>query len=213
MVEQTSPGLPSLSGAAGERSSAPVPSTAPAASVDAVVALDLGAIGRPVNPLSTPVAAPIPRSGARACPVSSPSPTTEGGSRRKRPGLGLSLAELIRVAGETADPILAAEVARRTAPPAPPEPPAQSLPTPELFAQLPGRHDLIAAATRRLAEETGDYQSASWSFFGKAAEAVARRTVAPEVLLDCRRQALGPKARSAGKVFVTAWRREVSMRC
>jgi hypothetical protein len=133
-------------------------------------------------------------------------------SRRKRAGLGFDLADLIRVAGETADPILTAEVARLTAPPAPPEPPPRALPTPELFAKLPGRHDLIAAATRRLAEETADSKPASWSFFQKAVEAVVTRSVPPEVLLDCHRQAKGPKTKNPGAVFVTAWRREVSMR-
>src|SRR5262249_17893250 len=128
-------------------------------------------------------------------------------------GVGLTLAELVRVVGETADPILAAELARRTAPPSPAEPLPRDLPTTELLARLPGRHDLIAAATRRLAEETGDTRPASWSFFRKAAEAVARRSVQSEVLLDCYRQATGPRAKSPGKVFVASWKREARLRC
>jgi hypothetical protein len=131
--------------------------------------------------------------------------------RRKR--LGLTLEELIKVVGETADPILAAELARRTAPPAPPEPPPQALPTADLLAKLPGRHDLIAASTQRLAEETGDFKAASWSFFRKAVEAVVTRMVPLEVLLDCRRQATGPQAKNRGSVFVVSWKREVQMRC
>ncbi|MBV8236544.1 MAG: hypothetical protein JO075_12650, partial [Acidimicrobiia bacterium] len=123
-------------------------------------------------------------------------------------GLGLDLAELARVVGETADPILAAELARRTAPPAPPEPPPQTLPTAELLAALPGRHDLILVVARRLCEETGDFQPASLRTFEKMAEAVATRAVPPEVLIDCRRQALSPQAGHKGKVLVAAWKRD-----
>jgi hypothetical protein len=125
----------------------------------------------------------------------------------------MSLAELVSVVGETADPILAAELARRTAPPAPPEPSPGSLATAELLAGMPGRHDLIASATQRLCMDMGDFKPASWSFFRNAVEAVVTRSVSPEVLLDCLRQALGPKAKSPGKVFVVAWRREAQMRC
>ena len=84
--------------------------------------------------------------------------------------------------GETADPILAAELARRTAPPAPPEPPPQTLPTVELFELLPGRHDLIMVAARRLSEETGDFKVASLRTFEQMAEAVATRAVPAAVL-------------------------------
>jgi hypothetical protein len=126
----------------------------------------------------------------------------------------LDLAELAKVAGD--DPILAAELARRTAPPAPPEPPPQTLPTAELFELLPGRHDLIMIAARRLSEETGDYKAASLRTFEKMAEAVATRSVPPAVLLDCWRQGMGPKSEHKGKVLVAAWKRSVAetpLRC
>ena len=167
--------------------------------------LDLGAIGKPLaagarQPLSsraTPPAAP------GAPPLAHP----------RRPGLGLDLAELAKVVGETADPILAAELARRTAPPGPPEPPPRALPTAELFEMLPGRHDLIMIAARRLSEETGDYKATSLRTFERMAEAVATRSVPPSVLIDCWRQGLGPQAEHTGKVLVAAWKREASMRC
>lgn len=191
----------------------PTPLPAPAAPEDATMALDLESIGRPALSPPTPVAARISRIGAPTFRAPSSPPTPGGAAMRKRPGPGPTLDELAKVAGETADPILAAEVARRTAPPAPPEPSPRSLPTAELLAKLPGRHDLIAAATRRLAEETDDFKPASWSFFGKAVEAVAARSVPPEVLLGCHHQATGPKAKDPGKVFVTAWKREAHLRC
>jgi len=136
------------------------------------------------------------------------------GFRRKE--LGLDLAELASIVGATADPILAAELARRTAPPAPPEPPPQTLPTVELFEQLPGRHDLIMVAARRLSEETGDFQVASLRTFEKMAEAVATRSVPPAVLIDCWRQGMGPQSEHKGKVLVAAWKRsvvEAPLRC
>ncbi|MBV8557383.1 MAG: helix-turn-helix domain-containing protein, partial [Planctomycetaceae bacterium] len=122
--------------------------------------------------------------------------------------LGLDLAELARVVGETADPILIAELARRTAPPGPPEPPPVTLPTLALFERLPGRHDLILAAARRLCEETGDFKVASQRTFEQMASAVATRAVPAAVLLSCWRQAMGPKAEHRGKVLVAAWGRE-----
>ena len=130
---------------------------------------------------------------------------------RRRSRLGLSLEELATVAGD--DPILAAELARRTAPPAPPEPPPQTLPTVELFELLPGRHDLIMVAARRLSEETGDFQVASLWTFEKMAEAVATRLVPSAVLIDCWRQGTGPKAEHKGKMLVAAWKREASLCC
>jgi hypothetical protein len=146
-------------------------------------------------------------------PDSSSTPAPSPAPRRKRLGLGLSVEELAQLVAATGDPILAAELARRTAPPAPPGPSPQVLPTCELLAQLPGRHDWIGAATQRLAAETGEFQAASWSFFQRAVEAVVTRRVAPEVLLSCHRQATGPQAKSPGKVFVTAWKRETCQRC
>ena len=122
--------------------------------------------------------------------------------------LGLDLAELAKVAGD--DPILAAELARRTAPPAPPEPPPQMLPTVELFELLPGRHDLIMIAARRLSEETGDFKVASQRTFEKMAEAVATRAVPATVLISCWRQGMGPKSEHKGKVLVAAWKRSVA---
>jgi hypothetical protein len=130
-------------------------------------------------------------------------------------GLGLDLAELIKVVGETGDPILAAELARRTAPPAPPEPAPETLATADLLDRLPGRYDLIMAAARRLSVETGDFKDPSLRAFERMAEAVARRTVPAPVLVDCWRQATGPKAEHKGKVLVAAWKREreIHRRC
>ncbi|MBV8269499.1 MAG: hypothetical protein JO252_24515 [Planctomycetaceae bacterium] len=118
--------------------------------------------------------------------------------------------------GETADPILIAELTRRTAPPGPPEPPPVTLPTLALFERLPGRHDLIMAVARRLCEETGDFQVASQRTFEQMAEAVATRSVPAAVLLSCWRQAMGPKSEHKGKVLVAAWKRSVAeapLRC
>ena len=129
------------------------------------------------------------------------------GKRPSRKG-GLTLEELVSVVKATADPILAAELARRTAPPAPAAPEPSTMATPDLLSTLPGRHDLAAAATRRLCEETGDHRTATWSFFRKAVLAVVQREVGPDVLLGCLRQATGPRTRHRGKVFVSAWKRE-----
>jgi hypothetical protein len=142
-----------------------------------------------------------------------PAPRLAEPRRRK---LGLDLAELARVVGETADPILIAELARRTAPPVPPEPPPVTIPTLALFEMLPGRHDLIMAAARRLCEETGDFKVASQRTFEKMAESVATRSVPAAVLLSCWRQAMGPTAEHKGKVLVAAWKRSVAeapLRC
>jgi hypothetical protein len=106
------------------------------------------------------------------------------------------------------DRICLGEARRLLAPPPPPEPPPSSLSTAELLAGLPGRPDRVAAATRRLCEELGDDRPASWTFFKRAVEAVATRAAGPGVLLDCLRQATGPKAVHGGKVFVAAWKRE-----
>ncbi|MBV8607737.1 MAG: helix-turn-helix domain-containing protein [Singulisphaera sp.] len=155
-----------------------------------VLPFDLRAIGQPPAP-------PPP-----------PSPANDPRTRRPRLGLGLTLEELAKVAGD--DPILAAELARRTAPPAPPEPPPAAVPTAELLAKLPGRHDLIMIAARRLSEETGDFKVASLRTFEKMAEAVATRSVPPEVLIGCWRQGVGPKSEHKGKVLVAAWKRSVA---
>jgi hypothetical protein len=156
--------------------------------------MDLGAIGKPMT--GQPMTPMVPR----------PSPTPRPAFQRKK--LGLDLAELASIVGATADPILAAELARRTAPPPPAEPPPALVPTAELLTALPGRHDLIMVAARRLCEETGDYKSASQRTFEKMAEAVATRAVPATVLINCWRQGMGPQAEHRGKVLVAAWQRE-----
>ena len=200
-----------LPGAAGGLLEGPAPAVVPDTSRAAPLPLDLGAIGTPMASFSRPPLAPRavpPRPSASPPPAASaPRPAA------RRPGLGLDLAELAKVVGETADPILAAELARRTAPPGPPEPPPRALPTVELFAKLPGRHDLIMIVARRLSEETGDFQVASLRTFERMAEAVATRSVPPEVLIDCWRQGMGPKSEHKGKVLVAAWKREAPIRC
>ena len=170
--------------------------TAPALSGFAPLPMDLGAIGKPMT--GQPMAPMVPRL----------SPTPRPAFQRKK--LGLDLAELASIVGATADPILAAELARRTAPPAPPEPPPQTLPTVELFELLPGRHDLIMIAARRLSEETGDYKAASQRTFEQMAMAVATRAVPAAVLISCWRQGMGPKSEHKGKVLVAAWKRSVA---
>ena len=172
---------------------------APASRGPTVLPLDLGAIGKPMISFSMPPRGTTP-------------PAPRPPFQRKK--LGLDLAELAKVAGD--DPILAAELARRTAPPAPPEPPPATLPTEALFEKLPGRHDLIMIAARRLSEETGDFKPASLRTFEKMAEAVATRSVPSAVLIDCWRQGMGPKSEHKGKVLVAAWKRsvaEVPLRC
>jgi Helix-turn-helix domain len=194
-IAQASP--EATGGLPGDPAAPPVPTTS-------ANALDLRGLGRPTLPVP---ATPIP------CSAPAASWTSPWTSRRKRLGLGLNVEELARIVAATGDPILAAELARCTAPPPPPEPSPEAVPTAELLAKLPGRHDWIAVATHRLAEATGDFKAASWSFFRQTVEAVVTRTVPAEVLVDCLRQATGPKAVNAGKVFVVAWKREVALRC
>ena len=205
-------------GAAGRLLEDPTPAVVPDASPAAPLPplplplpLDLGAIGTPMASFPQP-----PRAPRAAPPRPSATPPPAPSAPRcgaRRPGLGLDLAELAKVVGETADPILAAELARRTAPPPPPEPPPQTLPTAELIATLPGRHDLIMIAARRLSEETGDFQLASLRTFEGMATAVATRSVPASVLNDCWRQAMGPQAVHKGKVLVAAWKRQAPLRC
>jgi hypothetical protein len=200
-----------LPGAADGLLEDPAPAVVPDASRTAPLPLDLGAIGTPRASFPQP-----PRAPRTTPPGPSASPPPAASAPRfaaRRPGLGLDLAELAKVVGETADPILAAELARRTAPPAPPEPPPGTLPTAELIATLPGRYDLIMVVARRLGEETGDFQLASLRTFEKMAEAVARRSVPASVLLACWRQGMGPRAGHKGKVLVAAWKREAPLRC
>jgi hypothetical protein len=128
------------------------------------------------------------------------------GARR----IGLSLAELAAAAGATNDPILARELARLTAPAPPPEPPPAELATPELLARLPGRHDLVMAAARRLCVEVGDEKPATLRTAEVMARSVAGRSVPASALVNCWRQATGPRARHGGKVLVAAWRRAVA---
>jgi len=169
------------------------------------------AVRAPANREAATCAIPFDLRAIGQLPAPPTPPSPANGPRTYRPRLGLTLEELAKVAGD--DPILAAELARRTAPPAPPEPPPQALPTAELFELLPGRHDLIAAATQRLAAELGDFKVVSWKFFQQAVQAVVTRSVPPEVLLDCHCQATSPAAKNRGSVFVVAWQREVPRRC
>ena len=203
-------------GASGGLLDDPAPAVVPSVPLAAPLPLplDLGAIGKPMAPSSMqPRAQRIVTPSPSA--TTSPAPSApQSGFRRKN--LGLDLAELAKVVGETADPILAAELARRTAPPAPPEPPPATLPPEALFAKLPGRHDLIMVAARRLSEETGDFKPASLRTFEKMSEAVATRAVPSSVLIDCWRQGMGPKSEHKGKVLVAAWKRSVAeapLRC
>ena len=169
------------------------------------------AVRAPANREAATCAMPFDLRAIGQLPAPPTPPSPANGPRTYRPRLGLTLEELAKVAGD--DPILAAELARRTAPPAPPEPSPQALPTAELFELLPGRHDLIAAATQRLAAELGDFKVVSWKFFQQAVQAVVTRSVPPEVLLDCHCQATSPAAKNRGSVFVVAWQREVPRRC
>lgn len=200
--------------AAGGLLEGPAPAVVPDASLAAPLPLDLDAIGTPMASFSRQ---PLVQRATPSRPSAPPPPAAPAPQpAAQRRGLGLDLAELARVVGETADPILAAELARRTAPPPPPEPPPRSVPTAELFAKLPGRHDLIMVAARRLSEETNDFKPASLRTFEKMAEAVAARSVPSSVLIDCWRQGTGPQSEHKGKVLVAAWKRSVAeapLRC
>ncbi|MBV8556098.1 MAG: helix-turn-helix domain-containing protein [Planctomycetaceae bacterium] len=191
--------------------SRPAVPQSPAAPAAPPVATVGPAVQAPANREAATCAIPFDLRSIGQLPAPPTPPSPANGPRTYRPRLGLTLEELAKVAGD--DPILAAELARRTAPPAPPEPPPQALPTAELFELLPGRHDLIAAATQRLAAELGDFKVVSWKFFQQAVQAVVTRSVPPEVLLDCHCQATSPAAKNRGSVFVVAWQREVPRRC
>ena len=93
-----------------------VPDASPAAPLPLPLPLplDLGAIGTPMASFSQPPMAPrAAPPGPSTTPPPAPSAPRSGS---RRPGLGLDLAELAKVVGETADPILAAELARRMRP-------------------------------------------------------------------------------------------------
>jgi hypothetical protein len=169
-----------------------------------------GVPGPGVEPLTAGVEEPVgpgPRSPQPAdnsphlpCPVATP----------PRPGRrsGLSVAALAAAVASTADPILARELARLTAPADPADPDPRVLSTPDLLTRLPGRHDLVMAAARRMCVETGDEKPATQRTFESMARAIACRVVPTEILARCLKQALGPMARERGKVLVAAWKRE-----
>jgi hypothetical protein len=119
--------------------------------------------------------------------------------------VGYSTAELEAAAD---DPIIARHLARLAAPAPPPEPPPSALTTEALLTALPGRFDLVMEAAWRLCRDTGDTKTATLRTAEKMAGAVAARATPAAVLLDCLRQATGPKARHAGKVLVAAWGRD-----
>jgi hypothetical protein len=137
-----------------------------------------------------------------------PEPPPAALPRRRPRGLGLNLAELAAVAGATGDRILARELGRLAGPATPPEPRAQDLPTAELLGLLPGRHDLVMAAARRLCVEAQDTALATLRTAEGMCRAVAAREVPAAVLAACLAQATGPAARHRGKVLVAAWKRE-----
>ena len=122
-------------------------------------------------------------------------------------GLGMDRRELLEVAARTGDPILLAEALRVSAPPPPPEPSPWDLPVGELVARLPGRYDLAFPAARALCLAVGDEAGATLRACRGMAEAVAAGRVPAGALADCLSQALGPRARHAGKVLVAAWKR------
>jgi hypothetical protein len=107
----------------------------------------------------------------------------------------------------TSDPILAAELARLSAPPPLAEPTPWGRPAAELVPRLPGRHDLVMPAARALCAAVDDPNPATFRACQAMAKAVAARAVPSEALADCLRQALGPAARHRGKVLVAAWKR------
>lgn len=86
----------------------------------------------------SPPSTPLPPAAARPAPQ----PATNRPDRKT----GLGVAELTQVVAQTGDPILAAELARRLAPPPRPETPPETWATDDLLARLPGRHDLTFAA-------------------------------------------------------------------
>ncbi len=109
------------------------------------------------------------------------------------------------------DPICLREAYRLLSPAPPCEPPSSSRPTRELLGALPGRHDLVAAATQRLAEELSDL--GSWSYYRKVASSVASRERPAEALIACWSQATGGRARRPGALFASVWKKSPSMRC
>ena len=104
------------------------------------------------------------------------------------------------------DSILLKEARKLLAPPRPPEPPAWSLPTPELLASLPGRPDRIAPVAGRLAEDLGDPRS--YGYYQSLACAVSSREQPAEALIRAWQQGMSPKAERRGAVFATVWKRE-----
>ena len=140
---------------------------APASRGPTVLPLDLGAIGKPMTSFSMP-----PR-------VTTP-PVPRPPFQRKKLGSGPSRA-WPRSPGMTRSWRPSWPAAQR--PRHRPSRHQQTLPTVELFEMLPGRHDLIMIAARRLSEETGDFKVVSQRTFEQMAEAVATRAVPPAVLI------------------------------
>lgn len=103
------------------------------------------------------------------------------------------------------DSILLNEARRLLAPARPPEPPASALPTPELLASLPGRHDRIAPVAGRLAEDLGDL--GSYQYYQTLAAAVSSRQQPAEALVSAWQQGMNPKAKRPGAVFTAVWKR------
>lgn len=117
--------------------------------------------------------------------------------------VGLATEELREIVARTNDPILAKELLARTSPrPAPAPPPAS---TEELIARLQEDPSYIPRLAEILAQDFDDRKS--WTGLCKAVESAWRGEIPLERLADAYRQAMGPKSRNRGAVFMTALKR------
>jgi hypothetical protein len=154
----------------------------------------------PVPEVARPPAPAVPTPPRGAQPAAVP-------ATRPRRFAMLGREALAELAARTGDPILLGELLKVSGPRPAPEPDPWSLPLADLIPRLPGRHDLVMPAARKLCLAVDDTAAATLRAAAKMAEAVARREVTAASLSDCLRQATGPQARHRGKVLVASWKR------
>ena len=160
------------------------------------------------RPDSSPIPLPEPSSPiAIALPASEPSNRPIAPAilpARKRP-LWSASPEMAEAATRTADPILAREIARRSAPARPSTPISAPTSTVELLTRLRESPQHPAEAAELLAREFADRKS--WpGFLARCREAWDGRR-SPDDLADAYRLATAPGARNPGAIFMAALRK------
>lgn len=118
--------------------------------------------------------------------------------------VGPTTEELREIVARTNDPILAKELFARSRPrPEPGLPPAT---TEEMIARLHEDPSYVSRLAENLAQDFDDRKS--WNGFYRAVERAWQGEIPLDRLADAYKQAMGPKSRNRGAVFMTAMKRD-----